>query len=77
MADGISQIIIKSPLEAVSKLSSQDVLSSAGEPGYYMLKKLIRRFHGRVDAGDSGAPVGKGKHLTGKTRRRRRRRRAY
>lgn len=50
MVDGIAQIIIKSSLGALSKLSSQDVLSSTGEHlGYYMLKKLIRQFHDRRD----------------------------
>lgn len=59
MVDGISRIIIKSSPEAVSKLSSQDVLSSTGESGYYMLKKLIRRFYGRVDTCDRARRSGK------------------
>jgi len=71
MVDGISQIIIKSSLEAVSKLSSQDVPSSMAVLGYYMLKKFIRRFHGRVDRCDSTRTVEKSKRFTRQTRRRR------
>jgi len=71
MVDGISRIIIKSSLEAVSKLSSQDVPSSTAVLGYYVSKKLIGRFHGRVDGCDSTRTVEKSKRFARQTRRRR------